>query len=83
LESADDEQRAGYLLPPRAGVAHLPVRVLDAEAVEYIRRGQRVPHTEHSDGPVVIVDNGGILVAIGRYDGGQLQPEKVLAVEDG
>ncbi|HEY8745697.1 MAG TPA: tRNA pseudouridine(55) synthase TruB [Chloroflexota bacterium] len=82
LEVVDDEQRAAYLLPPRAGVAHLPVRALDAEAVVSIRRGQRVPQAESCDGPVTLVDHAGNLVAVGRYDCGMLQPEKVLAVDE-
>ena len=82
LEGVDDEQRAGYLLPLRAGVTHLPVRVLDTEGTESVRRGQRVPDAEHSDGPVVLVDHSGNVVAIGRYVDDMLQPEKVLAVEE-
>ena len=78
LESAGEEQCASYLLPPRAGVAHLPAVTIDSEEVERVRRGQPLHRLSLHAGPVALIDVDGTLLAIARSGAGVLQPEKVL-----
>jgi tRNA pseudouridine55 synthase len=78
LEDAGNEQLANYLLPPRAGVAHLPVALLTDADVAAIRLGRRIARHSAGDGLVALVTATGELVAVGQADGGMIQPEKVL-----
>ena len=71
---------AACLLPVDAGLEGLPAVTLAPEDLPRVARGQAVRTTSASpgEGPVRLFDEGGRLVAIGRWRGGTLLPDKVL-----
>jgi tRNA pseudouridine55 synthase len=71
---------AACLLPLDAGLESLPSLTLAAADLPRVARGQAVRATrgEPGDSPVRLFDDGGRLVAIGRWRGGTLLPDKVL-----
>ncbi|HEV7217064.1 MAG TPA: hypothetical protein VGP33_18300, partial [Chloroflexota bacterium] len=79
---ATEDQRAGYLLPPGAGVAHLPTVTIDPEEETRIRRGQPLHRPTPHAGPVALISVAGGLLAIAQSGSGVLQPEKVLPAPD-
>jgi tRNA pseudouridine55 synthase len=76
----DASELAALLLPLDAGLDALPTLTLDAADVPRVARGQavRVTKSEPVDGPIRLVDPAGLLVAIGRWRGSTLLPDKVL-----
>ena len=76
----DSAGLAACLLPVDAGLEGLPAVTLAAEDLPRVARGQAVRTTSASpgEGPVRLFDEGGRLVAIGRWRGGTLLPDKVL-----
>ena len=82
LEVAGEEQRTGFLLPPSAGVAHLPTVTIDRDEEGRIRRGQPLHRPAQHAGRVALIDVAGSLLAIARREAGVLQPEKVLPPPD-
>ncbi len=83
-ESTDPEpdrsELAALLLPLDAGLDALPALTLDPTDVPRVARGQAVRGTKGESGevPVRLFDPGGRLVAIGRWRGTVLLPDKVL-----
>ncbi len=77
---ADAAEVAALLLPLDAGLETLPALPLDAADLPGVARGQavRVTKSEPVDGPIRLVDPSGRLVAIGRWRGSTLLPDKVL-----
>ena len=77
---ADPAALAAFLLPVDAGLEAMPSLVLDATDLPRVARGQAARATTgaHVDSPVRLLDPGGRLVAIGRWRGGTLLPDKVL-----
>ena len=71
---------AALLLPLDAGLEALPSLTLDPADLPRVARGQAVRSTKSDpvDSPVRLFDAGGRLVAIGRWRGGTLLPDKVL-----
>ncbi len=71
---------AALLLPLDAGLEALPALTLDPADVPRVARGQAVRSTKSDpvESPVRLFDAGGRLVAIGRWRGGTLLPDKVL-----
>ena len=71
---------AALLLPLDAGLEDLPSLILDAADLPRVARGQavRAPGGEPGESPVRLFDGAGRLVAIGRWRGGTLLPDKVL-----
>ena len=71
---------AALLLPLDAGLEALPALTLDPADLPRVARGQAVRSTksEPVESPVRLFDAGGRLVAIGRWRGGTLLPDKVL-----
>lgn len=72
---------AACLLPVDAGLEGLPAVTLVAADLPRVARGQAVRTTSASpsgEGPVRLFDEAGRLVAIGRWHGGTLLPDKVL-----
>lgn len=76
----DGATLAACLLPVDAGLDGLPSLTLDAADMPRVARGQavRATHGEPGESPVRLFDDGGRLVAIGRWRGGTLLPDKVL-----
>ena len=68
------------LLPLDAGLEDLPSLTLAAADLPRVARGQavRVTAGEPGESPVRLFDAAGRLVAIGRWRGGTLLPDKVL-----
>ena len=68
------------LLPVDAGLGGLPSLVLAAADLARVVRGQaaRAATGDHVDGPIRLMDTDGRLVAIGRWRGATLLPDKVL-----
>ncbi|HEX7473372.1 MAG TPA: tRNA pseudouridine(55) synthase TruB, partial [Candidatus Limnocylindrales bacterium] len=81
-DSADDDPAAlaGLLLPVDAGLEALASVTLVAADLPRVARGQAVRTTsaEPGEAPVRLFDEAGRLVAIGRWRGGTLLPDKVL-----
>jgi tRNA pseudouridine55 synthase len=83
-ESSDTEpdrsELAALLLPLDAGLEALPAMTLDPTDVPRVARGQAVRTTKGEPGevPVRLFDPGGRLIAIGRWRGAALLPDKVL-----
>jgi tRNA pseudouridine55 synthase len=71
---------AALLLPLDAGLESLPSLTLDPADLPRVARGQAVRSTKSHpvESPVRLFDAGGRLVAIGRWRGGTLLPDKVL-----
>jgi tRNA pseudouridine55 synthase len=71
---------AACLLPLDAGLEGLPSLTLVAADLPRVARGQavRAPSGEPGPSPVRLFDQAGRLVAIGRWRGGSLLPDKVL-----
>jgi tRNA pseudouridine55 synthase len=83
-EAADRQAGAGglaaCLLPIDAGLEDLPALTLAAADLPRVARGQAVRSTsgEPGESPVRLFDGAGRLVAIGRWRGAVLLPDKVL-----
>jgi tRNA pseudouridine55 synthase len=79
-DAATSAELAALLLPLDAGLEGLPALTLDAADLPRVARGQAVRSTKSDpvESPVRLFDAGGRLVAIGRWRGGTLLPDKVL-----
>jgi hypothetical protein len=79
-EPAGPAGLAGCLLPLDAGLEDLPSLTLAAGDLPRVARGQAVRLTsgEPGESPVRLFDGAGRLVAVGRWRGGVLLPDKVL-----
>jgi tRNA pseudouridine55 synthase len=83
LRLAADGDPAGVascLLPIDTGLQDLPSVTLAAADLPRVARGQavRAPSGEPGPSPVRLFDDAGRLIAIGRWRGGTLLPDKVL-----
>ena len=76
----DPTALAALLLPLDAGLEDVPSLILDEADLPRVARGQavRAPRGEPGESPVRLFDGAGRLVAIGRWRGGTLLPDKVL-----
>ncbi len=79
-DAGDPAGLAACLLPLDAGLEALPSLTLAAADLPRVARGQavRVTSGEPGESPVRLFDGTGRLVAIGRWRGGTLLPDKVL-----
>lgn len=77
---ADPSTLGDCLLPVDAGLEDLPTLALAVADLPRVARGQAVRETkmEPVDSPVRLVDAAGRLIAIGRWRGSTLLPDKVL-----
>ena len=66
------------LLPLDLPLRAWPALTLDGQAVEAIRRGQRVPAPASASGRYRMLDSQGQLIAWGEVTGSQLQPRAVF-----
>lgn len=68
------------LLPPTTGLEHLPRVEIGPPELSALAKGQPIRTTTEApvDGPLLLVDRRGSLVAVARHERGQLQPEKVF-----
>jgi tRNA pseudouridine55 synthase len=70
------------LLPVDAGLDELPRLTVDAATIGALARGQVAPLpdgvTAPADTPILVVDEGGRLVAVATVSDGRLAPDKVL-----
>jgi tRNA pseudouridine55 synthase len=94
LEEARAALAAGrareLLLPPDAGLEHVPVLTLPAEQLRILSRGQAVRHRaapasagNGADRLLRVLDEAGRLAAIARLEAGRLLPEKVFVAPTG
>jgi tRNA pseudouridine55 synthase len=74
---ADPETARGKLLPMSSAVSGLPAVTIKPDDLRRLRNGLAVAAT--GNGQVAVLAESGELVAIGRFDGGLLRPEKVMA----
>ena len=72
VEDADPER----VLPPLAGLVHLPERRLDDEEAVLVRSGRTVPGA--GEGAIALWVGDGELVAVGQAADGTIRPETVL-----
>jgi tRNA pseudouridine55 synthase len=72
VEDADEER----VLPPLAALPHLGERELSDDEAQLVRTGRPVPGA--GEGPVALWRGEGELVAVGRAEGGAIQPETVF-----
>jgi tRNA pseudouridine55 synthase len=79
-DAGTSAELAALLLPLDAGLEALPTLTLDPADLPRVARGQAVRSTKSDtvESPVRLFDAGGRLVAIGRWRGGTLLPDKVL-----
>jgi tRNA pseudouridine55 synthase len=70
------------LLPVDAGLDELPRLTVDAATIGALARGQAAPLPDGAvvaaDGPILVVDGAGRLVAVATLQDGRLAPDKVL-----
>lgn len=78
-ELADSEAAGAALISPLDAVPHLPRVQVGAEQQERLINGNVLP-AEHGgvDGTVAVCSAEGTLLAIGRREGGMIQPRKVF-----
>ncbi|MEO7118367.1 MAG: tRNA pseudouridine(55) synthase TruB [Candidatus Limnocylindrales bacterium] len=83
-EALAGDDGARLLLPPDTGLEAYPRVSLGADDVSTLARGQAVKHRggkELGSGPgglLRVIDGGGRLVAMARFESGQIHPEKVF-----
>jgi tRNA pseudouridine55 synthase len=87
LEQAREALAGGrardLLLPPDAGLDHLPLLTLLPDELRVLARGQAIRHrgtptATPQDGLMRVVDGQGRLAAMARLESGRLHPEKVF-----
>jgi tRNA pseudouridine55 synthase len=68
------------LLPATTGLDHLARRSVDAADLKLLVKGQPIKAAEApaGDGPILLMDPKGSLVAVARQRDGRLEPEKVF-----
>ena len=80
LDALTEENLPGLLVSPAVALDSFPAHRADTEAdVEAIRRGRALPSALLPDTVARILDNQGVLIALGRADGEHLHPFKVFA----
>ena len=78
-EAAEAGRLQDFLLPVDAGLAHLPVVILDEAQARAFQRGNPVA-SEGTAGWVRARDAQGLLLGLGEVLGGLLQPRRVMQV---
>lgn len=75
----DREAVAAALISPLEALAHLPKIDLDDDEVERVGHGQALSAGDRAIGSdVVVLADGGLLVAVAERDGASLRPRKVF-----
>ena len=69
---------AQHLIPAAEALADWPAVELDADMLEKVRNGHRIPAKEGDTGLARAVSEQGDLVAVVEVDGGEWQPRKVF-----
>ena len=79
--SDGSDRLTSFLLPPDAGLDHLPIAVVDTADIPAMARGQHVrapSDTPDTESPYRVKDAAGRLLAIATVANGRLAPDKVF-----